>query len=71
MVIFYWSKFILMRYDLFKSPLIAFRLYLIGTLDIQCVGSLLGLPCTEVMIWLSLVVRFVSKNFEGFTSTVK
>ena len=68
------SKVLDILFDLWRSPITAFRLYRFGTLDDQCTGSLDVLQKTSVVMLslLSLLLMIlVSRNLQGFTSMVK
>ena len=63
-------KFDEILFDLLKSPLKAFYLYLLGTHDDQWGVSLVSFLNTAVFNVLLLAIIFVSRNFSGLISQV-
>ena len=64
------SKFENIHFDQCKSTDIAFLFYLLGMLELQCVGIFISLLYTWVSYIPLLINNLVSSNFEELFSTV-
>ena len=62
-----WTKVL----NAIKSPIIAFFLWYFGTSNVQWNGNFISLWYVKHFISLSSRWIFVSKNLDGFTSTVR
>ena len=65
------SKLLDNLFDLWRSPIRAFRLYRFETLNNKCTSSLDVLPTTSVVMLFLLLIILVSRKLQGFTSMVK